>query len=163
MPHLSFPPACHPAAVCPSIFLHICPLFSDMGSRQKKQKHIPPADISDDMLIPCFPLMISQPGPQPGKTWLRNQLHRFFHYCHKSIRRHGRKTSRKGDFTPRQGLTRTPYNATVFRKCIPVCRRKTSAGMKAPDRKAGPIYTFNLVYAVRRCVPWKRKIWIGPI
>lgn len=61
-------------------------------------------------------------------------------------------------------LTITPYNARVCRKCIAPADPCGPAGIKAPDRKAGPIYTkIKIVYAVRRCVPWKRKIWTGPI
>ncbi len=66
--------------------------------------------------------------------------------------------------SPPTGLDEAAVQCQSFPKVYFGPPQKNTADMKAPDRKAGTIYTtFNLVYAVRRCVPWKRKIWIGPI
>ncbi len=75
------------------------------------------------------------------------------------------KNAKKCTISPFAGLDELAVQCQSLPKVYAfLSKQNIPAGMKAPDRKAGPIYTkFKIVYAVRRCVPWKRKIWTGPI
>ena len=76
-----------------------------------------------------------------------------------------KKKVKKCTNSPFAGLDESGVQCQSFSKVYEfLSKQNIPAGMKDPDRKAGPIYTkFKIVYAVRRCVPWKRKIWTGPI